>query len=399
MCLGQNFSTTNFAATDADGDQLVYSMTTPFNGYSSTSSPNPFSAGAPNTYGFPPPTITWQPGYSATNAIPSSVGMPLSIDSDTGILSVNPNRTGLFVFAIRCEEFRNGTKIGESRREFQFLVRECRSNTPPVVSLPLPNNPSQNYVQGDTLTIDASNDANLCFNFKITDSPNENITRITAVKVSGNFNFRNNPFKAGSIRTNAQGEAFVEFCWIKCVYSRNPNDIFVFDVIVQDDACPVPGRDTLRVKLRVLPKNNALPILSILQATPNVDVSQKIINAQIRDLVEIIFQGTDANQDELILEAFINGDTTNILGFTLQDSIRRNGLLISVFRWHPDCRTITKNGETQTYDIEFILSEKNNECDANSAKISFKLILEDKTVDLSGFLPANIFTPNGDGIN
>ncbi|MCS6796836.1 MAG: gliding motility-associated C-terminal domain-containing protein, partial [Raineya sp.] len=192
LCLGQNFSTTNFAATDADGDQLIYSMATPFNGYSSTSSPNPFSAGAPSTYGFPPPTINWQPGYSATNAIPSSVGMPLSIDSDTGILSVNPNRTGLFVFAIRCEEFRNGTKIGESRREFQFLVRECRSNTPPVVSLPLPHNPSQNYVPGDTLTIDAANDANLCFNFKITDSPNENITRITAVKVSGNFNFRNN---------------------------------------------------------------------------------------------------------------------------------------------------------------------------------------------------------------
>ncbi len=399
LCLGQDFVTTNFSATDADGDQLVYSMVTPFNGYSSSTNPNPFNTNAPLSYNFPPPTISWLLGFSATNAIPSSVGMPLSIDSNNGTLSVNPNRTGLFVFAIRCEEFRAGVKIGESRREFQFLVRECRANTPPTVSLPLPNNPSQNYVEGDTLTIDASNEANLCFNFKITDSPNENISKITARKISGNFNFRSNPFKVTSTRTNGQGVALVEFCWIKCLYSRNANDIFVFEVIVQDDACPSPGTDTLLVKLRVLPKKNAPPILSILQSTPNVNISQKIIRAQVGELVEIILQGTDANNDELVLQMLINGDTTNILGFTLVDSIRRNGFLVSKFRWQPDCRTISQNGEIQNYDIDFVLREKNNECDNSNAEISFKLILEDKPVDLSNFLPANIFTPNGDGIN
>lgn len=399
LCLGQDFVTTNFSATDTDGDQLVYSMVTPFNGYTSTSNPNPFASAVPSSYGFPPPTINWLSGFSATNAIPSSVGMPLSIDSNSGTLSVNPNRTGLFVFAIRCEEFRNGVKIGESRREFQFLVRECRTNSPPTVSLPLPNNPSQNYVEGDTLTIDANNDANLCFNFKITDSPNENISKITARKISGNFNFRSNPFKVTSTRTNAQGVAFVEFCWIKCLYSRNANDIFVFEVIVQDDACPRPGADTLLVKLRVLPKNNAPPTLNILQSTPNVNISQKIIRAQVGELVEIVLQGTDANNDELVLEILINGDTSNFLGFTLMDSIRRNGYLLSKFRWQPDCRTISQNGEIQNYDIDFILREKTNECDNSNDKISFKIILEDKPVDLSGFLPANIFTPNGDGIN
>lgn len=401
LCLGQTFTTTNFAATDADGDELVYSMVTPFNGYSSTVSPSPFNnGGPPNTYNFPPPTISWQSGFSANNAISSSVGMPLSVDAVTGRLSVNPNRTGLFVFAIRCEEFRNGVKIGESRREFQFLVRECKPNLPPIVSLPLPSNPSQNYVEGDTLIIDANNEANLCFNFKITDSPNEKITRIVARKVSGNFNFRSNPFKVASAHTDANGVLWAEFCWISCLYSQNDGDIFVFDVIVQDDGCPYVGVDTLRVKLKVLPKNNAPPSLSILWATANVDILEKRMQVQVGELMEILLQGLDINGDELILETYINGDTTNILGFVWQDSLRKNGLLVTRLRWLPDCRTITQNGQEQTYDIEFFLREKNNECDKQSyVKLLFILTLRDKFVDMSYFRPANAFTPNGDGFN
>jgi gliding motility-associated-like protein len=399
LCLGKDFSTNNFAATDADGDQLVYSMVTPFNGYSNRNNPDPFNNGnIPNPYGFPPPTVTWATGFSATNAITSSVGQPLTINATTGELSVNPNRTGLFVFSIRCEEFRNGVKIGEVRRDFQFLVRECKENFPPVVSIPLPNNPSQNYQEGDTLTIDA-NSNNLCFDVKITDAPRENIKSIAVKKVSGNFNFRTNPLSVSSVRTDNNGNAIVQFCWIKCLYSKDKNDIFVFDIIAKDDACPYEGVDTLRVKLRVLPKFNILPQLKIIRASNNVNISAKTITTKVNEVVEIVFEGTDANNDELSLEALINGEPVDLLGFQFIDSIKAAGRVVSRFYWLPDCRTIKQNGETQEYLIDFVLKEENNECDSSSTKMTFKLTLTDEAVDISTFIPANAFTPNGDGVN
>lgn len=400
LCLGQDFSTSNFAATDSDGDQLVYSMVTPFNGSSTTNNPSPFSAATniPGVYSFPPINVSWLSGFSATNSIPSGTGNPLNINSTTGQLSVNPNRTGLFVFSILCEEFRGGVKIGEVRRDFQFLVRECRTNnTPPVVSIPNPENPTTNYQEGDTLILDANQSS--CFDIKIKDSPRENIASIVAKKISGNYTFRKSPFNVTSIQTDSNGEAIVQFCWIPCVYSQNEADLFIFDIIVKDDACPYQGVDTIRVRLRVLPKINVAPDLQVIRATNNVDISGQKIQAKINEPVEIIFQGTDANNDDLVLEARINGEPVDLLGFTFQDSIKRAGFVISKFYWLPDCRTITQNGEKQEYDVEFILREENNPCDDASARKTFQLTLEDSFVDITTFIPANAFTPNGDGIN
>ncbi len=399
LCLGKDFSTNNFAATDADGDQLVYSMVTPFNGYSNRNNPDPFNNGnVPSNYGFPPPTINWASGFSASNAIPSNVGKPLGINASTGELSVNPNRTGLFVFSIRCEEFRNGVKIGEVRRDFQFLVRECRENFPPSISIPIPENPNQNYQEGDTLIIDA-NSNNLCFNVKIKDAPRENIKSIVVRKVSGNYNFRNSPLNVNSIRTDNNGDATLQFCWINCIYSKDEKDIFVFDIIAKDDACPFEGVDTLRVKLRVLPIFNIPPQLNISQATNNVSIAAKTITAKINEPVEIIFEGIDANNDELLLEALIDDEPVDLFGFRFIDSIKVAGRVVSRFYWLPDCRTIRQNGETQEYKIDFVLKEQNNECGEAATKISFKLTLIDEAVDISTFVPANAFTPNNDGIN
>ena len=399
LCLGKDFSTSNFAATDADGDQLVYSMVTPFNGYSNRNNPDPFNGGnAPSTYGFPPPTINWALGFSATNAITSSVGKPLSIDANTGELSVNPNRTGLFVFSIRCEEFRNGVKIGEVRRDFQFLVRECRDNFPPTVSIPIPGNPSQNYQEGDTLILNA-NTNNLCFDIKIKDAPRENIKSIVAKKVSGNYNFRSSPLEVSSIRTDNNGDATVRFCWINCLYSKDETDLFVFEIIAKDDACPFEGVDTLRVKLRVLPKLNTPPQLSVIRASNNVNISAKTITAKVNEPVEIVFEGTDANNDLIALEALINGEAVDLLGFQFIDSIKVAGRVVSRFYWLPDCRTISQNGEKQEYTVDFLLREEENECKDAFTKMSFKLTLIDEEVDIATFVPANAFTPNGDGIN
>ncbi|WP_338870731.1 gliding motility-associated C-terminal domain-containing protein [Spirosoma sp. SC4-14] len=122
VCLGDPF-TFPFGGTDPDGDELRYSMITPLNQKSTgNNGQNTVSAG-------PYPEITWLSGYTAANAMPGSP--TLSVDPQTGQLSVTATQEGLFVFAVKVEEYRNGVKIGEVRRDFQFLVIDCPPATTP----------------------------------------------------------------------------------------------------------------------------------------------------------------------------------------------------------------------------------------------------------------------------
>ena len=111
-------NTINFAATDIDGDNLVYSLTTPKNGWTTTAAP---IMGQP--VAGPYPTITWQSPYSLSNILGSTPNV--SINPITGVLSVTPTTLGVFVFAVKAEEYRGGTKIGEITRDIQYQVVNC----------------------------------------------------------------------------------------------------------------------------------------------------------------------------------------------------------------------------------------------------------------------------------
>lgn len=125
ICLNKPF---NFKlnTTDADNDQLKFKLVTPING----NNKNQFGLADIIVVAGPYPLITWLAGLSATNSIPGEI--PLKIDETTGVLEVKPNKTGLYLFAVECAEFRNGVQIGFSRLEFQFPVVDCSKNTPPV---------------------------------------------------------------------------------------------------------------------------------------------------------------------------------------------------------------------------------------------------------------------------
>jgi gliding motility-associated-like protein len=105
------------SATDPDGDQLVYSLVTPYAGANS---------GNPQPLQMPPPPyfpVTWQANFSAPT--PLGPGSSTLIHPVTGLLTVNPNLIGLFVVGVRVQEFRNGLLIGETIRDFLFRVFDC----------------------------------------------------------------------------------------------------------------------------------------------------------------------------------------------------------------------------------------------------------------------------------
>ncbi len=143
----------NFSAIDADGDSLVYSLSTPLNGNASAVTPIPTPSSGPYSL------ITWQTPYSASDMIG---GTPvLSINSSTGILTANPVTLGIFVFAVTVEEFRSGIKIGEIRRDIQYQVIPCNTNQAPVFTSPSTNPTTYSIVAGDSICIPVkANDIN-----------------------------------------------------------------------------------------------------------------------------------------------------------------------------------------------------------------------------------------------
>jgi gliding motility-associated-like protein len=126
-------------ATDADGDSLVYSYYTPYDDI-----PPTFPGGVAT---FTP--ITWQAGFGPNNACG---GPPLTMSTTTGYITGAPPMQGQFVCGVKCEEFRNGVKIGEIIRDFQLNVVYC----PPIAQASI--GPSNDVCTGGTINFNNTSD-------------------------------------------------------------------------------------------------------------------------------------------------------------------------------------------------------------------------------------------------
>lgn len=127
------------SASDADGDSLVYSFCTPWDGGSPNDpSPAPLPASTLST-------IPWGGGFSALNAIPSSP--PFQIDSNTGQITGFPTTPGAYVIGICVSEYRDGELLSTVMRDFQFNVVMC---DPTIISAAQPQTEAQ-FCIGETI--------------------------------------------------------------------------------------------------------------------------------------------------------------------------------------------------------------------------------------------------------
>ncbi len=154
MCANQP-NILNFAATDADGDSLVYSLVKPFAGHTSAGAPI-----APSPISAPYDTVTFAwPAYGMFNIVGGAP--PMTINSRTGTVTAQPNALGVFVFCVEVDEYRKHQKIGTLRRDIQMEVLPCNNNLAPVFVSP----PDSSYtlIAGQSLCLaiaatDADND-------------------------------------------------------------------------------------------------------------------------------------------------------------------------------------------------------------------------------------------------
>ena len=181
----------DLSADDIDGDSLYYKLVTPYTSpQSGTVTPPPFSP------------VSWKPGYSTTNAVPGSPA--LEIDPVSGKLRCNAAQLGVYVFAYSVSEYRDGVKIGETRRDMQLQVLpDCQVNHQPEFILP----------EQTAFTLSATEE--VCFPVLVVDSNLTDSIVLTSYFTTDAEQLQNEPSRLSKI---GKGEVTGEVCYVaSCV--------------------------------------------------------------------------------------------------------------------------------------------------------------------------------------
>ena len=381
-CLNRAFYY-SFGASDSDNDSLVYLLVTPLNGHSTHTYVEPIGLSAPYT------SVTWQAGYSATNAIPGNP--PLEINSRTGQLYVIPSDTGTFIFTVECDEYRNGVKIGEVRRDYEIYVDSCPVLYPPKLSLVKPD--GNIYNKGDTLKISMDGNNN-CYPLLVRDTNWLSANNSTQTVTIYSINTLENNITTGigstifySNGTNSPDTA--NLCiTASCINGqKNTSGIYEYTLVAQIQVCPLPLYDTLNILFYIIPDVNYPPQIGILPDSMNFTIYRG-------DSINFSVYASDKNiNDSIILNAYGVGFNLKQVGISF-NSISGIDSISTIFSWIPSCENLK---EKQSYQIYFIA--KDNHC-INPAKDSILVTINLKDIDSSFSLkPPNIVTPNNDGKN
>ena len=381
----------DFGGQDADGDSLVYDMVTPLNGHATALPTN--SAPLPSPAPYAP--IAWNASLSATNQIPGSPA--LGIDARTGRLTVRPRDLGLFVFGVRCAEFRRGVKIGETRRDFQLYVLNCPTNAAPRLQMRAAGSPVLYRPGRDTLRLLPG--GNRCLTIRYTDPDPNSVLTMTSRPV--NFTVPAPTFttsNSGTVHAAGQPDTLTAtLCFPDCADTKGK--VYLLDLIVADNGCSLPKRDTLHVAFTATLAPNAAPVLSSTfppAPLPVSDAAPAVVRVVLGQRYTATLAGTDADRNPLALTATGTGFDLAAAGmvFTAQNG---TGQATGTFAWEPTCGAVAAAGKNGGLTVRFRLAETGPCVPLPQERvIRFEVV---PVGDSLAFRPPNIITPNGDGRN
>ena len=410
-CVNQLFYI-DFAGTDDDGDEIIYSLAAPLDDKQLN---NTDIVALPPSSAPPHPIVDFATGYDVNNMIPGTI--PLTI-SERGFITVTPSEVGLYVFSVKAEEYRNGVKIGESRRDFQMLVVDgCNPPDPPEARVKIPGQ-TDFYKEDDTIFYVASQPK--CFDLFVTDDVGTNVT-LSAESVNFEGGINNDvsqifSFNKGTINSSLDTLS-VQVCVSDCPYVQNKP--FLIDLIASDDACPLPQTDTVRVTIIVEPPTNKDPYF-----INQNDTNYVVVPWNSSFTTEII--GIDDDLDSLSLNYFV----PNTLEFDIEDygisflaSESEAGSISSILNFDTNCRQYDYsdrsnfllgivvddldtcnlyNTDTIFYDLTIELPENTGPVltadieisDSVNSRPNFSRI--EYETDLTGSLSINLFSDDSD---
>lgn len=342
FCVGKP-ATIDFQVEDIDGDSLVFSLAQPLD-YGST---KPFY------------TIPYASGYNINFNIID--GAPdLTINPRTGIVNFIPTRAGRYLVAFKCEEYRNGVKIGEIRREFQMETVICNEE-PPITKV----NDSLVNLFIDTIYYGEY----YKLNFKSIDNPFDSLFMYIMPSIIPGENvldpiangatWKQTGGSAGSnLIIEGLGTVEGDFEWTpKC---NNVRELpYTFTVVTRDETCPNRFYDSTFVKLYISKRANNQPYFVSPDTILNYVSKNYYINE--RDKIQLV--------GDSILKTY-DIDSPSLVNISMLTDVN-NGNVNSafVFNSYPDSVQSTATFEWQTtcdddrelpYKVKFIA--RDSEC-------------------------------------
>ncbi|MDZ7606320.1 MAG: gliding motility-associated C-terminal domain-containing protein [Cyclobacteriaceae bacterium] len=302
---------------DPDGDSSVYSLNPPLN--SSQYDPLPIPTPAPHN------KVTWKPGISDSYQIP---GDPTLTINGNGFLTVVPSEEGLFVFSVKCEEFRNGIKIGEVLRDFQLFVIDCPDpGNNPELQVKAPA--TEIFIsQLDTIRLAVGDDR--CFDFRVKDKDGGETIRLRAEAVNFKENIQSILSTSIGFLPGSDDTLGIQVCLPECPYLQD--EPYIIDIIAEDNTCPLPLMDTLRLIVVVEPPPNKPPVFTLPQQ------QELFLSFFEGDTINVEFLAEDPDDDKLLLEiegVEFDPEVFGIVIDTIEDS---SGKMNFRLWWDTDCK-------------------------------------------------------------
>ncbi|UTW64306.1 SprB repeat-containing protein [bacterium SCSIO 12741] len=234
FCLG-NPATYNYAVVENDGDSMVFQLV-----------PTESAYGTALSYIFP---------YSATNPLDAT-----NFNANTGQLSFTPTTSGRFIVAMQITEYDRATKkkVGEVRRDVQFFIDPCQSNSNPVMV----TGGVYNITGGskvDSLTINTLRSATLVYDLSFSDANSgDTLTTTTnsAIALSGSTS--NNKGVNPDTTT---------ITWNPGVTATNNK--YTVTYFSEDDNCPVSAATSVAVDIVLIDSLTSASIVGVKESCNN----------------------------------------------------------------------------------------------------------------------------------
>ncbi len=403
--------TFQFNVTDADNDSLVYSLVTPLDDGAMNAAPT-----------FPYNDVLWNVGggYSLANILNGTPAM--TIDQSTGVMTANPSLAGQYVFGVLVEEYRNGVKIGEVRRDAQFqAIPGCQSGNPLFnadnnltdgMTIPIPYNKlfCKDLVyqdpNGDTLYMEMTStmfDSGAYVPTMVPDI-NGDLTYFynwNGTSFGDSVTIPPNTFDPAVGADLNVGSIGLRFCYTPPC--SQIGEIYPFQLSAKSLGCDGESGDTLNFFIEVVPpvydfKNpgnkpiafgvehctNVVFHDTSLVDLLNIEITSDIfdLGAEIPDLSSSYIYDNDVYSTGYPFSSFSTG---------VANGAQSQSILATRVCWTPDCEHIGN-----TYSLKAVLSSV--DCPTGiQDTIDFEYTVT-PPFDSLGIIP-DVITPNGDGFN
>jgi hypothetical protein len=354
----------DFAGQDDDGDSIAYSLTTPLN----TVTQVPLPVSSPGPY----PLVQWRPGYSLANIMNGAPDLKIS---SRGLLTCTPTTQGLFVFAVKAEEYRNGVKIGETRRDFQMLVVDgCQPDQPPQITGKKLSDATFSYLDNMSVSFGGTvTDGDRCIQVRVSDPDSQDplhnyLQNITIKAVALNFSHKDItgilPSITKATLTNGSTADFM-ICFPACPFINAPYQI---GIVAYDDACSLPMTDTLKITV-----NTQLPPNSNAYFLP-----QKTITAQLNEgeSGSWPFAAKDDDGDNLTISLITDGFVLQNVGMTFKILNQQSGSANGELDWSALCK-IYEFARRSNFTVKLLVDDQDvcNNINYDTAVYNLSVVL------------------------